>query len=206
MTSFFMAWPSHLCCYVWIYLKVMANFNTHELVSSQFKFSQKILKAWERFVKFVCFTWSKEDEMTHSRDCVTFRSAPFRLVCLALSIVYNITHLWIESNLVTFLLLVTSRKEESRRKTGIISFDFQLLKKHEYFITPTQPYYSYSVCYPLFNVSFLFIYFSFCSNCALLLVKLPTCSSFCCKTWNYHQFAGVSWTNMHKWLFVLNRS
>ena len=32
MTSFFMAWPSHLRCYVWIYLKAMTNFNTHELV------------------------------------------------------------------------------------------------------------------------------------------------------------------------------
>ena len=117
MTSFFMAWPSHLCCYVWIYLKVMTNFNTHEFVSSQFKFSQKILKAWERFVKFVCFTWCKEDEMTHSRDCVTFRSAPFTLVCLALSIVYNITHPWIESNFITSLLTVTSRKEEFRTKT-----------------------------------------------------------------------------------------
>ena len=128
MTSFFMAWPSHLCCYVWIYLKVMTNFNTHEFVSSQFKFSQKILKAWERFVKFVCFTWCKEDEMTHSRDCVTFRSAPFTLVCLALSIVYNITHPWIESNFITSLLTVTSRKEEFRTKTAIL-FDFQLLKK-----------------------------------------------------------------------------
>ena len=85
-----MAWHTHLRCYVWVLFKSYDKLQHPRVSSSQLKFGQKILK--ERFVKFVCFTWSKKDEMTHSRNCGTFRSAPFTLVCLALSIVYNITH------------------------------------------------------------------------------------------------------------------
>ena len=75
-------------------LDLFKGYDKHPRVSSsQFKFSQKILKAGERIVKFVCSARNKEDELTHSQDCGTFRATPFTLVCLALSIVYNITHL-----------------------------------------------------------------------------------------------------------------